>query len=597
MTALKNGKNVLEVRDLDVTFSFSRETLCVVDHVSFYMAAGEVLALVGESGSGKTMIARAIMNLLPPGAVLSGDIRMNGQSLSALTPKEMRRIRGAQIGMIFQEPMVSLNPAINIGDQMAEAMRLHTDFDRKEIRRRSIEILERVRVRNAEKCLASFPHEFSGGLRQRIMLASVLMMRPAVLLADEPTTALDVLIQKEVLDIMMEVTRDMGTAVLLITHDLGVVAKYAGRTIVMRRGEFVEQGVTRQILHCPEHPYTRSLLDVLPGTESRRRHREPHLCSDNPSLLQVNDLHVVYPGRRAWPWSPRNDTVAVAGVDLTLQKGETLAIVGESGSGKTTVGRAILQLTPKASGQIVFQGQDYDAISAKLRWRLRRKMQIVFQDPFSSLDPRIRLADIVAEGLHHCRDLNRKERRARAIKALEEVDIPAALADRFPHELSGGQRQRVSIARAIVTRPTLIIADEPVSALDVTIQAQILKLFKRLKKKYELSYLFITHDMCVVEEIADRVLVMHHGRIVEEGPWEAILRTPRHPYTCALLQAVPRLVKQADGCSYEMAECDIVDTEPPAGYCYTSLAPLKTKPQPSQMVRVSSGHRVACTMK
>lgn len=495
--------------------------------------------------------------------------------------------------MVFQEPMVSLNPALTVEYQMAEALRLHTDLDDREIRRRSIEMLERVRIRDPEGCLSAYPHEFSGGMRQRIMLASVLLLRPGLLLADEPTTALDVLIQKEVLDIMMEVTRDLGTAVLLITHDLGLVAKYAQRTAVMRNGAVVEQGATQDILLSPKHDYTRALLEALPGAARAMAGGSDRLDAEKPPLLQVEGLRVVYPGRRRWPWSRRSETVAAAGVDLQLKSGETLALVGESGSGKTTLGRAVLQLAPKTAGRIVFQGQDFDQISAHERWLLRRKMQVVFQDPFSSLDPRMRLVDIVVEGLRHQRDLGRKERRRRALAMLAEVDIPANFAERFPHELSGGQRQRVSIARAMVMEPDLIVADEPVSALDMTVQAQILDLFKRLKRTYGFSYLFITHDLGVVEEVADRVMVMRNGRIVEEGPCEEVLARPRHPYTCALLRAVPRLVKRPDG-SYEVVEREVPALEAPAGYRFPSLAPLEAEPGETEMITVGPEHWVAC---
>ena len=591
---IAEAETVLEVRDLRVRFPLAQGDVMAVDGVSFNVAPGEVVALVGESGSGKTMVARAILNLLPPPAhIAAGSIALQGRGLTALGSKAMQKVRGARIGMIFQEPMVSLNPAMTVGAQMAEAMRLHTGLSQAEIRQKSIEMLERVRIRDAEHCLAAYPHEFSGGMRQRIMLASVLLPRPGLLLADEPTTALDVLIQKEVLDIMMEVTRDLGTSVLLISHDLGLVAKYAARTVVMRNGVIVEQGVTRDVLLSPRHDYTRALLDALPGATGPASATERGQTAEAPPLLEVEGLRVAFPGRRKWPWSPPSKTVAVDGVDLRISAGETLALVGESGSGKTTLGRAILQLTERAAGRIAFDGQDYDGISPRERWLLRRQMQVVFQDPFSSLDPRMRLVDIVGEGLRHARDLDRKERRRRALRMLEEVEIPAEFADRFPHELSGGQRQRVSIARAMVMEPRLIIADEPVSALDMTIQAQILELFKRLKRTYGLSYLFITHDLGVVEEVADRVMVMHRGRIVEEGPSADVLMGPQHPYTCQLLRAVPRLVKRPDG-SYEVAERHVADKPAPAGFRFSSTGRPEETLGELEMVAVAARHRVAC---
>jgi len=587
---------VLELRGLRVAFPFSSGTFLAVDGVSFDVASGEVFALVGESGSGKTMVARAILDLLPPPARVSGgSIRLNGRELSALGPRDMRRVRGAQIGMVFQEPMVSLNPALTVGYQMAEAMRLHSGLDEREIRRLSIEMLERVRIREPQRCLSAYPHEFSGGMRQRIMLASVLLPRPGLLLADEPTTALDVLIQKDVLDIMMEVTRDLGTAVLLITHNLGLVAQYAQRTAVMRQGLVVEQGATRDILLSPKHRYTRALLEALPGAARAAAAQAGPAGTGEAPLLQVEGLRIVYPGRRPWPWSRPPETLAVAGVDLRLRAGETLALVGESGSGKTTLGRAVLQLVPRSAGRILFQGQDYDAIAPRRRWLLRREMQVVFQDPFSSLDPRMRLVDIVAEGLRHRRELDRRERRRRALAMLEEVEIPADFAARYPHELSGGQRQRISIARALVMEPKLVVADEPVSALDMTIQAQILDLFKRLKRVHGFACLFITHDLGVVEEVADRVMVMHRGRIVEEGPCVELLTRPRHPYTCALLEAVPRLVRRDDG-SWELAERQVALADAPAGYRFAPQGRPDTAPSEVEMIDVGPQHRVACAV-
>ncbi|HEX2889823.1 ABC transporter ATP-binding protein [Vineibacter terrae] len=507
----------------------------VVDDVSFSIGRGEFLAVVGESGSGKTMAARAILGLLPPAIIrVDGRIRLDGEDLTQATPERLRQLRGPAIGMVFQEPMVSLNPALTIGTQMAEGLKLHRRLSPQEIRDRSIEMLQRVQIRDPERCLAAFPHEFSGGMRQRIMLASVMLLRPSLLIADEPTTALDTLVQREVLDLMVELARQEGTAVMLITHNLGLVARYAQRAVVLQRGTLVESGPAQQILAAPTHPYTRQLVDALP-------HREAATHRDAPGepVIAARGLEVTFGGRRRF-FGRRPSVRAVDGVDLEVRAGETVAVVGGSGSGKTTLGRAMLRLIPASGGQVLFRGSDIlSADRATLR-AFRLGCQLVFQDPYSSLDPRMRVGQTVAEPLRHVPGLSADDKARRVEEVLEEVGL-AGFGRRLPHELSGGQRQRVAIARAIVRRPVFVVADEPVSALDMTIQKQVLTLFRDLQRQRGFACLFISHDLAAVEEVADRVVVMQSGRIVEQGSRDDIFDRPQHDYTKALLAASPAL--------------------------------------------------------
>jgi peptide/nickel transport system ATP-binding protein len=507
----------------------------VVDEVSFEIARGEFLAVVGESGSGKTMAARAVLGLLPPGIErVGGRILLEGEDLASADPERLRALRGPAIGMVFQEPMVSLNPALTVGAQMAEGLALHRNLGAEEIRLRSVEMLTRVQIRDPERCLTAYPHEFSGGMRQRIMLASVMLLKPRLLIADEPTTALDTLVQREVLDIMVELARDQGTSVMLITHNLGLVARYAQRAVVLQKGRLVEEGAARVILTAPEHPYTRQLVDALP----RRGAAAPAGSAVEP-LISVRGLEVTFAGRRRF-FSRRPAQRAVDRVDLDIRAGETVAVVGGSGSGKTTLGRALLRLIPASGGQVLFRGADMlQAHGARLR-EFRLACQLVFQDPYSSLDPRMRVGEIVAEPLRHVPELGRTEKIRRVAETLDEVGL-GGFERRLPHELSGGQRQRVAIARAIVRRPVFVVADEPVSALDMTIQKQVLTLFRDLQRSRGFACMFISHDLAAVEEIADRVVVMQAGRIVEEGARDDIFDRPQHPYTRALLAASPAL--------------------------------------------------------
>jgi peptide/nickel transport system ATP-binding protein len=494
------------------------------------LAPGEVVALVGESGSGKTLASRAVLGLLPPGVRrTAGTVRFEGRDVTALTDRELRRLRGGRIGMVFQEPMTSLNPAMRIGDQLEEGLKLHRAMTAAERREACLAMLARVRIKDPAACLAAYPHEFSGGMRQRIMLASVMLLKPALLIADEPTTALDTLAQREVLDLMAELAADNGTAVILITHNLGLVARYASRALVLEKGRTVEAGPADAVLSAPKDPYTRRLVDSLPRRTPARSHPAA------PPLLTVKDLTVAYRRRGAEAGLP-----AVRGVSLEVAPGEMVAVVGGSGSGKTTLGRAVLGLIPGATGEVRFDGLDPLDLKGPDRTAFRRQTQLVFQDPYSSLDPRMRVRQIVAEPLRLLRELSRAERRQRLEETLADVGL-GPFAERFPHQMSGGQRQRVAIARAVVARPRFVVADEPVSALDATIQAQVLALFQKLQADYGFACLFVTHDLSVVEQIADRVVVMRDGAIVETGPRDQVLDRPQDPYTRELLAATPRL--------------------------------------------------------
>ena len=512
----------------------------VVDDLSFALPPGEMLALVGESGSGKTMAARAILDLLPPPMQrIGGAIRFDGQDLAGLPQRALRRIRGARIGMVFQEPMVSLNPAMPIGRQMAEALKLHLRLDDAEIRRRSLAMLERIQIADPERCLAAYPHEFSGGMRQRIMLASVMLTKPALLIADEPTTALDTLVAREVLDLMVELTRENGTAVLMISHDLAMVARYAQHVVVLQHGRAVDGGPTEQVLLTPRDDYTRKLLDALP----KRGPARPPADKGNP-LIAVEGVTIDHAGRQRM-FSRTPPKRAVDGVSLAIHPGETVALVGGSGSGKTTLGRAIVGLLKPSGGRILFRGRDVHTGEGGRDHRLN--CQMIFQDPYSSLDPRMKVGQIVSEPLRLAPDMTPKQRADRLAETLQDAGLSMDHAGRYPHQMSGGQRQRVAIARAIIRRPAFVIADEPVSALDMTVQKQILELFRALQDRYGFACLFVSHDLGAVEQVADRVAVMQAGKIVETGPRDTVFDHPRHPYTHELLAAAPSLHRLEGG--------------------------------------------------
>ncbi|MFW3897477.1 ABC transporter ATP-binding protein [Pseudomonas putida] len=534
---MSSANSLLRVRDLQIRVG--EHGPLAVDGLSFDVAPGEIVALVGESGSGKTMAARAAIGLLPmPMQVCGGQLDFQGRDLNRLDAPAMRAIRGAQIGMVFQEPMVSLNPALTIGRQMAEALRLHTDLDEARIHERCLVMLQRIGIRDAERCLKAYPHQFSGGMRQRIMLASVMLLRPKLLIADEPTTALDCLAQLDVIELMLELTREQGTAILFISHDLSLVARYAHKVVVMRQGQAVEQGAIGDILLAPKAEYTRQLLEALP-----RRGELPALPASEGPLVEVDQVCIEHPGPSNF-WGKRAFKRVVHSASLSIAPGETLALVGGSGSGKTTLGRSLVGLVKPCAGAIRFKGVDILKAANRIH---RLQCQMIFQDPFSSLNPRMKIGDILIEPLRHEPGLSASARRERVAQTMLDIGLPEAFAERFPHQLSGGQRQRVAIGRALVRHPQLVIADEPISALDMTIQKQILELFERLQARYGFACLFISHDLSAVERIAHRVAVMHQGEVVEVGTREQVFDAPRHPYTRQLLAAASPLEKLDDG--------------------------------------------------
>ncbi|TGV07923.1 ABC transporter ATP-binding protein [Alcaligenaceae bacterium 429] len=533
-----HSESLLHVDKLSLVVRRTGQLL--VDSLDFRLAAGEFTSIVGESGSGKTMAAKAIMGLLPEGIdIHSGHIWFAGKDLLQYPPAQLRQLCGAELGMVFQEPMVSLNPAHRIGSQMAEGLRLHTTLSRTEIHKRCISMLERVRIHDPERCLRSYPHEFSGGMRQRILLASVMLLKPKLLIADEPTTALDMLAQREVMDLMVELAQEDHTSVMLITHNLGLVARYSQQTVVMNKGKMVEQGHVKQVLLHPQQEYTRKLLAAIP---SRLVQEEKKPLNDSLPLIRAHKLELSFPLRGSSSlFGTRTRHQVLKEVSLDIHKGETVAVVGGSGSGKTTFGRAILQALSLDSGYIQFKGQTVDPKNKQQMQLFRASCQLVFQDPYSSLNPRMRIGQIVAEPLRH-QPLSEIEKQAQLTQMLEDVGL-AGLEERWPHELSGGQRQRVAIARALIRRPDFVVADEPVSALDMTIQAQVLQLFKRLQKQYGFACLFVSHDLLAVESIADRIIVMEQGKIVEQGTMTQVLDHPQHSYTRELLEAIPSLTE------------------------------------------------------
>jgi peptide/nickel transport system ATP-binding protein len=603
---------VLEVRDLVTNFSTERGVVRAVNQVSFDVRRGETLALVGESGSGKSVTAMSLLRMVrPPGRVVSGEVRYHGRDLLGLDEAAMRKVRGGGISMIFQDPMSSLNPVMRIRDQIEEAMLTHGKFTGAQARTRSVELMQRVGIPDPEARLADYPHAFSGGMRQRVMIAMALANEPDVILADEPTTALDVTIQAQILDLLQELNRDLGTAIVLITHNLGVVASSCQRVAVMYGGRIVEQAPVDELFAAPRHPYTRALLAATPRLAADRSHalvpiegRPPDLiapipgCSFTPRCaLATEQCHQEHPPtyeedaqRRTWecwvagpggalpsvppppdlPTAARLDDVqdvpllevrgltkvfdvrrggllgrgshqvsAVDGVDLTIRAGETLGLVGESGCGKSTVARALLGIHPPTSGNIGFDGRDLGVLRGRdLRW-FRSQTQLVFQDPMSSLNPRMTVGEAIAEPLRVHKLARGPAVERRVAELLEMVGLDPQVASRYPHEFSGGQRQRIVIGRALAVEPRLLVCDEAVSALDVSLQAQIVNLLQDLQRHLGLSYIFIGHDLATVRHISHRILVMYLGQVVESGPAEAITANPQHPYTASLLSAVP----------------------------------------------------------
>ncbi len=532
---------LLEIDDLSLWFTRYDELgewveEQVLHHVSLDLAAGETVALVGESGSGKSVTALAILRLLEESSTIrqEGSIRFAGEEVLSLTPAELRRIRGNRVGMVFQEPMTSLNPVYTVGSQLLEPLRLHRRMGHAEAFREAISLLTRTGLDDPEGRMRAFPHQLSGGQRQRVMIAMALACRPALLIADEPTTALDVTIQAQILDLLDEIRQEYGMAVLFITHDLQIVRQRAERICIMHRGRIVESGPTGKIFAAPAEAYTRTLLAAIPGPGRTIDQ------SSAPVLLAVDKLNCHFRVASGWvhPFKRRWKSIrAVDEVSLEFRRGTTCGVVGESGSGKTTLGMAILRLV-RSTGRILFAGEEIQDWSQRRLRPLRSDIQVVFQDPFSSLSPRLTVHQIVEEGLLvHSPEADRRERHRRVLQGLAEVGLSEEMAFRFPHEFSGGQRQRIAIARAIVLKPKFLILDEPTSALDVTIQAQIIELLLDLQERYRLSYLFISHDLRTVRALADYLAVMRQGRIVEAGPAAEIFAAPRREYTRTLFRA------------------------------------------------------------
>ncbi|MBB3407949.1 microcin C transport system ATP-binding protein [Rhizobium sp. BK316] len=524
---------LLSVRDLSVAFHQGGETSLAVDRISFDIGTGEVVALVGESGSGKSVSANSILRLLPyPSASHpGGEIFFKGKDLLKAPDRELRAVRGNDITMIFQEPMTSLNPLHTIEKQIAEILDLHQGLTGEAARTRVLELLNQVGIREPEKRLKAYPHELSGGQRQRVMIAMALANRPELLIADEPTTALDVTVQAQILELLRKLKGEHGMSMLFITHDLGIVRKFADRVCVMTKGRIVETGTVEEVFTDPKHDYTRHLLASEPRGEP------PVTDPSKPVVMEGSDIKVWFPIKAGFMRKVVDHVKAVDGIDLTLRAGQTLGVVGESGSGKTTLGLALTRLI-SSKGRISFVGKDIASYSFTEMRPLRNQLQVVFQDPYGSLSPRMSVGDIVAEGLKvHERSLSADERDQRVCWALEEVGLDPLTRWRFPHEFSGGQRQRIAIARAMVLKPRFVMLDEPTSALDMSVQAQVVDLLRDLQKKHDLAYLFISHDLKVVKALANDVIVMRFGKVVEQGPSSEIFRAPKDDYTKALMAA------------------------------------------------------------
>ena len=606
---------VLSVRDLAVTFPTPDGDVDAVRGVSWDVAEGEVLAIAGESGSGKSVSVLAAMGLLPATAQVEGSIAYRGRDVLAMSDKEREQIRGSAISMVFQDPMTSLNPVMTVGAQIAEGVRIHQRTDKATARSRAVELLDLVGIPNPAQRIDAYPHELSGGMRQRAMIAMAIANDPDLLIADEPTTALDVTIQAQVLDVLERAREATGSALVIITHDLGVVARTADRVLVMHDGQAVETGEANDVFERPRHAYTASLLAAVPRIDAPARTPPPHPDADvDTPLVEAVDLVKTFPIRSTGAFRRTIGTVqAVSGVSLHINRGETLGLVGESGSGKSTIARCILRLIHPTSGTVRFNGQELADLSRRQLQALRRRMQIVFQDPMASLDPRMTVSAIIAEPLRIHRttgdpnDANTPTSRrrssddikARVAELLELVGLAPQHGNRYPHEFSGGQRQRIGIARALALEPDLLILDEPVSALDVSIQAGVLDLLEDLQNTLGLTYLFVAHDLAVVRQVSDRVAVMYLGRIVETGTGPEVYETPAHPYTQALLSAVPipepklerrrrRIVLEGDAPN---------PTDPPSGCRFRTRcwkAESICAEYDPELLDLGIGHPVAC---
>jgi peptide/nickel transport system ATP-binding protein len=534
---------VVDITNLDVTFATDGGSVAAVDGVSLSVDSGEVLAIVGESGSGKSVTAKSIIGLLPETATTTGAILLNDREVVGLTGEKLRAIRGTDAAMVFQEPSLALNPVFTVGWQIMEGLRAHKGISRKDARAKAIDMLTRVGIPEPEKRIDYYPHQFSGGQKQRVVIAMALVLEPELIIADEPTTALDVTVQAEILDLLRRCRDEFGAAIILITHNMGIVADLADRVAVMFEGKLVEQAAVEKLFASPEHPYTQRLLAAVPrigsgGARAKARvagRVEAGTVNTAEPVVVADNLVIEYAGRLG-----RGGFRAVDGVSFTISPGEVLGLVGESGSGKTTIGRAIGGLTKITGGSLKVLGHEMLGIKERAFKPVRSDIGFVFQDPASSFNPLLTIAECVAEPLIvHGRGGDAASTRARVDELLEAVQLPRAFGDRFPHELSGGQRQRASLARSLALDPTLLIADEPTSALDVSVQARVLELFAELQKEFGFAALFISHDLAVVDMLSDRIAVLYQGRLVEEGTGEEVLGAPKHPYTQRLLASLP----------------------------------------------------------
>jgi len=531
---MSQSRPLLQISNLSVDFRVGRETNRAVNNVSLEVRSGETVALVGESGSGKSVTALSVLQLLPyplASHPRGSSVRFRGEELMGAGEEKLMEVRGNEISLIPQEPLSALNPLHTVEKQIGESLFVHKGLDRDAARARTLELLKLVGLRNPEQRLSSYPHQLSGGQRQRVMIAMALANEPQLLIADEPTTALDVTIQAQVLELLESLQTRLGMAMLLITHDLTVVRKVSDRVYVMQGGEVVESGDTAKVFEAPAHPYTRKLLAAQPSPAPTRPARTPN------AIVEADDIRVWFPVRAGVLRRTVDHVKAVDGISLTVCEGRTVGVVGESGSGKTTLGLAILKLE-RSEGDIIFSGREIQDLRTKALRPLRREMQIVFQDPIGSLSPRLSVGQIIAEGLEvHALGASHDEREALIIDALKEVGLDPETRHRYPHEFSGGQRQRIAIARAIVLKPRFIVLDEPTSALDMSVQAQIVDLLRKIQLHHNIAYLFISHDLRVVRAMSDEIMVMREGKVVEQGPARDIIESPREPYTRALMAA------------------------------------------------------------
>jgi len=599
-----SAEPVLSVRDLTTSFLVDRAWKPVVNGISFDVLPGETLAIVGESGSGKSVTSLSIMRLLAKGTSrIEGEVFLNGRNLLALSDPEMRQVRGRDMAMIFQEPMTSLNPIFTVGKQLVEALTCHGQMSASQARDEAVRLMTKVRIPNPTARLEEYPHQFSGGMRQRVMIAMALASRPKLLIADEPTTALDVTIQGQILDLIKTLQEEEGMSVLFITHDMGVVAEIADRVIVMYRGEAVESGSTEAIFHHGKHPYTRALLSAVPrlgsmtgqelpqrfplvdirtGEAEQARPVTVDVDRAAPPILSVKNLVTRFPIRNGFLGRPTGAVHAVEDVTFDLYQGETLALVGESGCGKSTTGRSITRLVEPNRGNITINGVDMRALGKSALRRQRRDIQMIFQDPFASLNPRMTVGAAIAEPYLEHKLGTQAQAKEKVADLLKRVGLSPDMMSRFPHEFSGGQRQRICIARALALDPKIIVADESVSALDVSIKAQVCNLLMDLQESLKLSYLFISHDMAVVECISHRVAVMHLGEIVEIGPRASVFDNPQHPYTRKLMNAVPVPDPSRRGVRRNLDADELKSPVRPVGY----------EPQRRSYREVSTGHWV-----